>query len=116
MFSAPKIDEKPRTAGGICLGRKRHVGRPTRRRRTEHEARVEDDRAGDEEPVGQRVEARERHVTRADLQRDDVVREPGPDRNDEQEDHRRPVHREGLVVLLRREERAIGRRELGADA
>jgi hypothetical protein len=37
----------------------------------------------------------ERHVERADLQRHEVVPEPGEQREDHQEDHDRPVHGEG---------------------
>ena len=49
-------------------------------------------------PERQRVDPRERHVRRADLERHDVVPEARQHRDDEQEDHHRPVHREELVV------------------
>ena len=59
-----------------------------------------DDRAEQVEPVGERVQARERHVGRADLQRHRHVRESGEQRRREQQQHDRAVHREELVVLL----------------
>src|SRR3712207_8606177 len=40
--------------------------------------------------------------------------EAGPDRDDDQEDHRRAVHGEHLVVHLRREERVLRRPQLDA--
>jgi hypothetical protein len=76
-------------------------------------ARVHEQPRGEEEPEAERVQARERHVARADHQRDEVVAE-GPDRhrNDEEEDHRHPVHGHQLVVGLRREHLLVRLREL----
>ena len=59
--------------------------------------------AGDrQQPVRERVQAREGHVRRSDHQRDHVVPQAGERGDDEQEDHQRRVHRdqavEGLVV------------------
>ena len=55
-----------------------------------------------EQPVRERVQPRERHVRRADHQRDHVVADPGEGGDHEQEDHQRRMHREqaveGLVV------------------
>ena len=79
------------------------------------EARVHHHAAERDQPEGQRVDARKRHVARADHQRDHVVAEPGPHRDDPQEDHRRPVHREDLVVLLGRQERVLRLGKLDAD-
>ena len=59
--------------------------------------------AGDRQhPERQRVEARERHVRRADHERQDVVRQPGEDRDDEQEDQERRVDAEEAVERVRR--------------
>ena len=77
-------------------------------------ARVEDDPAEQVEPVRGRVQAREGHVAGADHQRHEVVREAGEDRHDDEEDHRRPVHREHLVVGVAREDVLVGPRELRA--
>ena len=64
--------------------------------RTEHPA-------GQECPVRGHVEARERHVGRADLEGHDVVAEGSDrERHDAHEDHDGPVHRPELVVELGR--------------
>ncbi len=81
-------------------------------RAAEREAAVEKKPAEQEQPVAQGVHARERHVARADLQRHDVVGEPDQHRHREQEDHRRAVHREDLVVLLGRQHVHAGPDEL----
>ena len=53
----------------------------------------------EEEPEAEGVQPRERHVPRADHQRHEVVPErAGRHRDDEEEDHRDPVHRQKLVV------------------
>ena len=61
------------------------------------------------------VDARERDVAGADLQRDQVVEERCAHRHHEQEHHRDPVHREDLVVLVGVQQRAVGAGELRAD-
>jgi hypothetical protein len=66
-------------------------------------------------PVRQRVEPRERHVARADLQRHDVVEEGGRQRHQRQEDHRQRVLREHLVVRVRADEVVLRHDELRAD-
>ena len=68
--------------------------------------------AEQEHPVRPGVQAREGDVARADHQRQQVVRQAGPHRDDDEEDHRRPVHGEELVVLLGREQRVLRRAEL----
>ena len=96
----------------VLLQRQRHVGEPAGLRRREEQRRVERDAAEQEHPVRPRVQPRERDVAGADHERQEVVREARPDRDDDQEDHRRPVQREDLVVLLRRQERVVRRPEL----
>ncbi len=63
----------------------------------------------------ERVEARERDVAGADLQRHHVVGERRGHRHHEEEHHRGGVHREHLVVLVGRQDRAVGLGELGPD-
>ena len=91
------------------------IARPARFRRVPEDRGVEDDAARQQQPEGQGVQAREGHVARADHQRQEVVRQAGHHRHDEQEDHRRPVHREQLVVDFGRHERVVRRPELQAD-
>jgi len=78
----------------------RRVARPAApgRASLREEREQQDDAPEEEEPVGERVQAREGHVPGADHQRDEVVGEAGEDRDDDEEDHRRPVDREELVV------------------
>ena len=85
------------------------------RRRRHEESRVHHDATERDQPERQRVDARKRHVARADHERHHVVPEARPDRDDPQEDHRRPVHREDLVVLLGREEGVLRLGKLDAD-
>ena len=92
----------------------RHDAGPPGFGRVEEERRVEDDPAGQQQPVGERVQARESHVASADHERHEVVGQAGHHRHDEQEDHRRAVQREQLVVDHRRDERVVGRAELQA--
>ena len=62
----------------------------------------------EERPEAERVQSGERDVTGADLQRDQVVGERRRHRHHEEEHHRGGVHREHLVVLVGREDRAVG--------
>ena len=95
--------------------RQRRVARPAGRgRATGHEPEEEQDPAERQHPERQRVDPREGHVRRADLERHDVVPEARQDRDDEQEDHRRGVHREQLVVRLVGHELEPGLGELDA--
>jgi hypothetical protein len=64
------------------------------------------------QPVGERVQPGESHVRGADLQRHDVVGEREQQRGGEQQQHDRAVHREQLVVLLRRQELHTRTRQL----
>ena len=62
------------------------------------EAGHEEDPGERQEPEAERVQPREGHVRRAEHQRQDVVGDPGEDRDHEQEDHDRRVSREEPVV------------------
>ncbi len=98
----------------LQLGERRVAGPPALGR-GEEDRGVEDEAAGGEEPERQRVQLRERHVPRADHERQEVVAEARHDRDDEQEDHRRPVHRDQLVVRLRVQQRVVRLGELEPD-
>ena len=70
----------------------------------------------EEDPVAQRVQPREGHVPRADHQRQQVVPERSRrHRDDEEEDHRHPVHREKLVVGGRADDVLVRLDQLRAD-
>ena len=81
----------------------------------EEPRRVDEDAAEEERPEAERVQAGERDVARADLQRDHVVGERRRHRHHEEEHHRGGVHREHLVVLVGRQDVALGPGELGTD-
>ena len=89
-------------AGRVDRAGQRGVGVPAERRRAARgeEAGQQDQPAEGEHVVAQQVEPRERHVGRADLQRQQLVREPDEQRGGEQQQHDRAVHGEQLVVLL----------------
>ncbi len=67
-----------------------------------------------QQPERERVDPRERHVERADLQRHEVVPEPREEREDHEEDHQGPVQREDLVVRMGRQDLRAGPGELRA--
>ena len=67
-----------------------------------------------QQPERQRVDAREGHVQRTDLQRHQVVPEADQHRKDEQEDHQGAVQGEQLVVAVGRHQLPPGRCQLAA--
>ena len=67
------------------------------------------------EPETERIQARERHVARADLQRHDVVGQAEEHRHRDEKDHRRAVHREHHVVSVRLQQRVVRDRQLEPD-
>ena len=69
----------------------------------------------EEAPEAERVDAGERDVTGADLQRHEVVGERRRHRHHEEEHHGGGVHREHLVVEAGAEHRAVGAGQLQAD-
>ena len=87
------------------------VGGTTRGDETTHR----DQRAEQEQPEAQRIQARERHVGCADLQRKYQVGEPEHDRGRVEQQHRRAVHGEQLVVLLVGQELQSGGDQFAAD-
>ena len=76
---------------------------------------VQHEGAEHEGPERERVEAREGDVAGADLQRHEEVKERSRQGHDAEEDHRRAVHGEQLVVHTRRDEVVIRAGQLGAD-
>ena len=76
---------------------------------------VEEDRAREPHPEREGVEPGEGDVAGTDLERDQIVREGGGQRHDEEEHHGDAVHREDLVVEIGTEEALVGEGQLGAD-
>ena len=105
------------TAAQRLVDRQRRVARPAARKGAarDEEAR-EHHHAGDgEQPEREGVQARERHVGRADHQRDHVVADAGEDRDHEEEDQERRVHGHETVERLGVDDLRSGVRELGAE-
>ena len=107
----PEVDA---VTARVLARRQRGVTRPAALRRAAagEEAEQEREPSEEEQPVGHRVQARERHVVGADHQREQVVPEAREDRDDDEKDHRRSVNREELVVAVARDEVLVRRREL----
>ena len=98
------------------LGVRRVAGPPDVGGAARSEVTGDDDQpAEQEQPERQGVEPRKDHVGRADLQRDQVVRQAGHGRGGEQQHHDRAVHREQLVVALLVDQLEPRHRELAAD-
>ena len=77
-------------------------------------AEVEQEAAEGGDPEAEGVEARERHVARADHQRDKVIAEAEQNRHAHEEHHGGAVHGEELVEYLRRDEVIVGNGQLDA--
>ena len=102
LRARPTTQRFPPTPGENVVAGQRGVRQPT-----EGCSALRGEESGDgdeatevEEPVGEGVQTRERHVGSADLQRHEHVRETREERGREHEQHDRAVHREQLVVLL----------------
>lgn len=108
-----EIDIRTGIVLSVCIG---HVVEPAVIRRVTHkEARI-DEQAGEQiKPVRKRVHARQRRVARAEQKRPEIIAESGQHRHGIEEDHRHAMHREQLVVLLRREHMQVGLRQLHAQ-
>jgi hypothetical protein len=112
----PDIPEIHVDAGRELLVVQREIGEPPAiRRGADDEAGVQKDSAKQVRPVTQRRQARERQIARPQLQREQIRRQRLDERDDDQEHHGRPVHREQLVVRLGRQECVARRAELNAQ-
>ena len=105
-------DEPERLAVGRNGGRQRRIGSPARLRRAagNEKAHQHHHAAKKKRMIARHVDARKRHVRRADHERHDVVAKRGErQRHDAEENHDRAVHRaEGIVKVGGN--RAAGRR------
>ena len=79
------------------------------------QARIDEEPRREIDPVGECVEAGKRHVPRAQNQGKQIVAEAREHWRGVEEDHRDAVHREQLVILLGRQQRLVGTRELDAQ-
>ena len=76
---------------------------------------VQEDRPRQPNPIRERVEPRERHISGADLKWNQVVRESRCQGHDEQEHHGHAMHGEHLVIDIGRQHAAVGYRQLQAN-
>ena len=93
-----------------------YVGRAAslRNRASGEKAGVEEEAAEGRHPEAESVQARERHVARADHQRHEIVSETEKDRHGHEKYAGRAVQREQTVEGLRREKRGVRVRQLNA--
>ena len=106
----PKIDP---LAGREFGPGERHVAEPAGVNADVEEEAAEQRNAAEEiNIIAERVQARKSHVTRANHQRNEVKAHRLPDRDCEQEHHRRAVHRKKLVVEVGPEHVIVGAGEL----
>jgi hypothetical protein len=109
----PEVDSG---AGRVVLGGQVGVPEPADvRRGPGQQARVQEQPAREEDPVGERIQSRERDVARADQERHHIVEERRVERHDRQEDHRRAVHREERVVGVGAHDGVVRDRQLEPD-
>jgi hypothetical protein len=109
------VPEVEAEAGRVLRPGERHVGEPAAvRRQAEDEAREDEEPAEEVRPEAERGHARERQLARAQHQRQHVGGDRLEERDDEQEHHGRPVHREELIVGAGVEHRRVRPRELQA--
>ena len=111
VIGAERVEEEERRLrGGHAegLAPERQVPRDERPRGQE--------RSEQEDPETQCVEARKRNVAGTDLERDQEVAEKARlERHDDEEDHRQAMHREHLIVEVRRQEVIVRHNELRAN-
>ena len=103
----PQVD-----AGILPVGAERGVGCPARPGGSSlnRKARKHEQSGGERHPERGHVEAREGHVVRTDLERDEQIAEdPHQQRHDREEDHDGAVHGDQRVVELGQHDGAIGR-------
>ena len=88
---------------------------PTVGRRPNKPGNVQKNRTEQVYPIAEGVETGERHIPRADLQRDEQVEKCRAQWHDHEEDHGRAMHREQLVEHLRRYDASVREHQLEAD-
>ena len=103
--------ERPVIHAGLRRVRRftqRRVGEPSHgRRAARQETEVQQNPAKRNEPETESVQARERHVARADLERDDIVGQAEEHRHRDEKNHRRAVHGEDHVISVRMQKRVV---------
>src|SRR5260221_2847707 len=93
--------KRARGQGGVCPPP--HVGcrsRPVKTASTK-ETEVKQKSTERREPETESIQARKRHVSRANHQRDQVIRKPEQDGHGDKENHGRALHGEHAVEYLR---------------
>ena len=103
-----------------CLRSQRRVGEPSHvgsvsravKAIGPHQAEIEEKASKCGHPEAERIQARERHVARADHQREQIIGEAEHDGHGNEENHRGPMHGEHPVEDLGRDEMVVRDDEL----
>ena len=82
---------------------------------TQCESGIEKNPGAEIEPIGERVEAGQRHVARAEQKRPEIIAEARKDRPGVKENHRHAVHGEKLIILLGTEQMLVRLCQLQAE-
>ena len=115
----PEIRAVP---GRECLRRQRRVGKPSHVRSIarpvqairSHQAEIKKKASECRQPETKSIQTRERHVARANHQRDQIIRKSEQNGHGHEENHRGPMHGEHAVEHLRRDEIVVRADELDA--
>ena len=73
---------------------------------------MQEDATKGNEPETESVQARERHVARADLERHDIVGQAEEHRHRDEKDHRRAMHGEDHVISVRMQKGVVRHSQL----
>src|SRR5262249_10036981 len=102
--------------GGVRRFAQRRIREPADRgSATGENAKMQKNSAKRLAPIPKSVQARECHVTRADLQRQDVIYEPEQQRHGNEENHRGAVQGEKLVERVGRNQVIVRHSQLQAN-
>ena len=104
--------------GAVVIGarRQRHIIEPAGiGPEADGEAGIEHNAGAEIDPVGQRVQPRQRHVARAQQQRPEIIAEARQHRPGIKKDHGHAMHGEKLVILLRRQQMQVRPGQLQAE-
>ena len=113
--SSPRFQKSRFSPGEKLRAGQRGIGEPAAIRREAHQKTgIHKQPRQEEDPVAERVQAREGHIARAGHERDQEVAKPKQDRGGKEEDHGRAVHGEELVVDFRAEQVVLRQGQLRA--
>ena len=104
--------------GAVVIGarRQRHIIEPAGiGPEADGEGGIEKDAGAEIDPIGQRIQPRQRHVARAQQQRPEIIAKARQHRPGIKKDHGHAMHGEELVILFRRQQMQVRPGELQAE-